>query len=71
MRRATGAIAATTAIAACAVAVAAQPRAVAQEDPITLSLLAQSFAIAPEGVVHLDYQLSGAIPETVPVASTS
>ena len=69
MRRTAGA--STAAIVIATLAVTAQPREIAQDDSITLALLTQNFAIiAPNGVVHLEYELTGTIPEATSVATT-
>lgn len=69
MRRTTGAFAAAIAIAT--LAVAAQPRAIAQEDSIALALLAQNFAIPPDGMLLLEYELTGTIPDATLLATTT
>ena len=68
MRRIPGA--STVAIAIAGLAVAAPPSATAQ-DTLTLALLAQDFAIAPNGVVRLEYELAGQIPDATSPTSTS
>ena len=68
MRRTT--VACTIAITIATLAVAAQPPAIAQEDSLVLTLLAQNFAIAPNGVVHLEYELTGTIPDPTPAATS-
>ena len=57
MRRTTGAF--TVAIAIVGLAVAAPPSAIAQDDAIELALVTQNFAIVPDGVVRLEYELDG------------
>ena len=69
MRRTAGVL--TASITILALAVSNQPRAVAQEDAIDLSLLAQNFAIVPNGVVHLEYELTGLVPDPTPVPTTT
>jgi len=67
MRRTAGAF--TCAIVIATLAITAQPRAIAQDDSIALALLDQTFAIAPNGVVHLEYELTGTIPDATPPAA--
>jgi hypothetical protein len=68
MRRTTGAY--TVVIAIAGLVVAASPRATAQ-DSLTLALVAQNFAIAPDSVAHLEYELTGTLPLTAPGDSTT
>src|SRR4029453_19206831 len=63
MRRTIGACAVVSAIAG--IAVATPPKAIAQ-DSLTLALVAQNFAIVPDGVARFEYELTGTIPETTP-----
>lgn len=67
MRRTMGAF--TVVIAIAGIAVATPPRAIAQ-DSLTLALVAQNFAIVPDGVAHFDYELTGTIPETTSPSPT-
>ncbi|MGH9135069.1 MAG: hypothetical protein ACRDZZ_14115, partial [Ilumatobacteraceae bacterium] len=57
------------------VATAPQRRAIAQDDEIDLSLVAQNFAVAPDGVLHLEYDLMATMPEldeaTTPTTTTT
>ena len=71
MRRTTGALFAAVVIAVARVIAAAgpPPRAIAQDDSIELALVAQNFAIAPDGMLHLEYELTGTIPD--PTTSTT
>ncbi|HWM19079.1 MAG TPA: hypothetical protein VNO51_05285 [Ilumatobacteraceae bacterium] len=66
MRRTSGALFAAVVIAA--VGVVGQPRAIAQDDSIELALVTQNFAVAPDGLLRLSYEVSGTIPD--PAATT-
>ena len=67
MRRTMGAC--TVAIAIIGLAVA--PRTAIAQDALTLALLTQNFAIVPDGVVHLEYELAGTIPDLTPPSTTA
>jgi hypothetical protein len=73
MRPVTGALVTTIVIAIVAVTIShasATAGGAAQDDPIALTLLAQTFAVAPDGVVRLEYELTGTIPDPPPPASS-
>jgi hypothetical protein len=73
MRPITGALVAAIMIATLALIAAQAPATArgAQDDSIELALLDQTFAVAPDGVVHLTYELTGTIPDPVSSPATT